>query len=43
VLLWELKKYNDRKREFGDLARLTIKENFGDLSNLVATIGNSLI
>jgi hypothetical protein len=28
---------------FGNLARLIIRENFGDLGNLVASVGNSLI
>jgi hypothetical protein len=28
---------------FGNLTRLIIRENFGDLGNLVAGIGNSLI
>jgi hypothetical protein len=31
------------RANFGNLARLIIKENFDDLDNLVAAIGNSLI
>jgi hypothetical protein len=31
------------KENFGNLTRLIIRENFSDLGNLVAAIGNSLI
>jgi hypothetical protein len=31
------------RENFDNLARLIIRENFGDLGNLVAAVGNSLI